>query len=77
MPMKELLSYMARSLVSHPDDVQVHSVSSGYSVMFELEVASADKGLVIGRHGRIANAMRTLLRVAAATEGKRATLDIL
>ena len=75
--MKELLEYMARSLVNHPDMVHVHSVASGYSVLFELEVSPGDKGMVIGRRGRIANTMRSLLRVAASTEGKRATLDII
>lgn len=74
--MKGLLEYMARSLVDNPDEVRVHAVSSGYSVIFELEVAPRDKGIVIGRRGRVANAMRALLRAAAACEGKRATLDI-
>jgi len=68
---------MARSLVNNPDEVQVHAVSSGYSVILELEVAPEDKGIVIGRKGRVANTMRTLLRVAATSEGKRATLDII
>jgi len=76
-PTKDLLEYMARSLVTDPDAVHVHSVSSGYSVILELEVAPEDKGIVIGRRGRVANAMRALLRVAATTEGKRATLDII
>ena len=74
--MKELLQYMARSLVRNPEEVRVHTVSSGYSVILELEVAPEDKGIVIGRRGRVANSMRSLLRVAAACEGKRAVLDI-
>ena len=77
MAMKELLEYMARALVPNPDEVHVHAVSSGYSVMLELEVAPEDKGVVIGRRGRVANTMRSLLRVAATCEGKRSTLDII
>ena len=77
MATRELLEYMARSLVNEPDEVHVHAVSSGYSVIFELEVAPEDKGVVIGRRGRVANTMRSLLRVAATCEGKRATLDII
>ena len=75
--MKGLLEYMARSLVSNPDEVHVHAVSAGYSVILELEVAPKDKGVVIGRRGRVANTMRSLLRVAATSQGKRITLDII
>jgi len=75
--MKELLEYMACSLVPNPDKVHVHAVSTGYSVLLELEVAPEDKGVVIGRRGRVANTMRSLLRVAATCKGKRATLDII
>jgi len=73
---KELIEYMARSLVDDPTQVYVTQVRGGATVTFHLQVAKEDMGRVIGRQGRVANAMRTLLRVAAARDGKRAELDI-
>ncbi|MDA0735117.1 MAG: KH domain-containing protein [Chloroflexi bacterium] len=74
--MKELIEYMARSLASEPDAVRVtESVEAG-QVILRLEVAPEDKGKVIGRQGRVAQAMRVLLRVAAVKEGTRAMLEI-
>ena len=75
--MKELIEYIARSLVDHPDQVKVRQVEGETSVIFELQVAQDDMGKIIGKEGRIANAMRTLLKVAAAREGKRAVLEII
>ncbi len=75
--MKELLEYIARTLVETPDQVSVKESHSGSTVIFELRVAPDDMGRVIGRNGRVANAIRSLLRVAAAKEGKRVQLDIL
>ncbi len=74
--MKELIEYMARSLVNDPTQVKVTHVDTGHTVNLELQVAQDDMGRVIGKRGRVANAMRMLLRVAAAREGKRATLDV-
>jgi predicted RNA-binding protein YlqC (UPF0109 family) len=74
--MKELVEYMARSLVNNPDQVEVIEVNGTRSVILELRVAQEDMGRVIGKGGRVANAMRTLLRVAAAKQGKRAILEI-
>jgi predicted RNA-binding protein YlqC (UPF0109 family) len=74
--MKELVEYMARSLVNYPDQVEVIEVNATRSVIFELRVAQEDMGRVIGKGGKVANAMRTLLRVAAAKRGKRAILEI-
>ncbi len=74
--MKELVEYMAKSLVNDPDQVEVMEVNATRSVIYELRVAQEDMGRVIGRGGRVANAMRTLLRVAAAKQGKRAILEI-
>ena len=74
--MKELVEYMARSLVNNPDQVEVIEVNGTRSVILELRVAQEDMGRVIGKGGRVANAMRTLLRVAAARQGKRAILEI-
>jgi len=75
--MKELVEYIARSLVDHPEQVKVTQVEGEQSVILELQVAPEDMGKVIGKEGRIANAMRTLLKVAAAKEGKRAVLEII
>ncbi|MGB3904169.1 MAG: KH domain-containing protein [Anaerolineae bacterium] len=74
--MKELVEYMAKRLVDNPDEVEVTEVNATRSVIFELRVAREDMGRVIGKRGRVANAMRSLLRVAAAKEGKRAILEI-
>jgi uncharacterized protein len=74
---KELIEYIARSLVDHPDQVKVRQVEGETSVIFELQVAQDDMGKIIGKEGRIANAIRTLLKVAAAREGKRAVLEII
>ena len=74
--MRELIEYIARSLVNDPTQVRVNQRRRGPNTNFQLNVAKEDMGRVIGRSGRVANAMRVLLRVAAAREGKRATLDI-
>jgi uncharacterized protein len=75
--MKELIEYIARSLVDHPESVKVTQVEGEQSIIFELQVQQEDMGKIIGKEGRIANAVRTLLKVAAAREGKRAVLEII
>jgi uncharacterized protein len=74
--MKDLIEYIARSLVDDPTQVQVVQKRQGSTVTLKLHVAKEDMGRVIGKGGRVANAMRLLLRVAAAQEGKRAVLDV-
>ena len=74
--MKELIEYIARSLSSNPDAVQVTEIQEDDRVILRLEVASEDKGKVIGRQGRVAQAMRVLLRVAAVKDGTHAVLEI-
>ena len=74
--MKELLQYIAESLVDHPEKVQVIEKRRGRSVTYKLRVAPEDMGRVIGREGRVANAMRQLLRAAATRARVRAYLDI-
>jgi uncharacterized protein len=74
--MKELVEYIAKSLVDDPSQVDVTEIARSNLVILRLQVAQEDKGRVIGRHGRVANAMRNLLRVMAAREGKRVNLDI-
>lgn len=74
--MKELVEYIAKSLVDDPSQVSVTEIQGTTSVILELRVAPEDMGRVIGRNGRVANAMRTLLKVVAAKQGKRVTLEI-
>jgi uncharacterized protein len=73
---KELIEYLARSLVEHPDEVVVEEHSSDYRTVLHLTVNEEDMGRVIGKQGRIAQAMRTLLKVAATRQGRRASLEI-
>ncbi len=74
--MKELIDYISRSLVDEPEEVFVEEYESGRHVEVELNVAQKDMGRVIGKQGKVANAMRALLKVAAEREGKRASLEI-
>lgn len=74
--MKELIEYIATSLVADPTQVRVTQFRRGPMVTLKLQVAKEDMGRVIGKNGRVANAIRVLLRVTAAQEGKRATLDV-
>ena len=75
--MKELVEYIAKSIVNSPDDVVVTEEVNEQGITLKLQVADDDKGRVIGKQGRIAEAMRTLVRVKAAKAGTRATLEIL
>ena len=74
--MKALIDYIARSLVDDPTQVEIYQYRRGSTQIFELTVAKEDMGRVIGKGGRVATAMRALLRVAAAHEGARVSLDI-
>ncbi len=74
--MKALTEYIAKSLVDHPDEVVVDEFHRGGRVTLELHVAKDDMGRVIGKGGRVANAIRTLLRVAAERDGSQVTLDV-
>ena len=75
--MKELVEYIARSIASQPDEVRVsEEVDEDGRIILRLEVAPEDKGKMIGRQGRVAQAIRTLIRVAAVKRGTRATLEI-
>lgn len=75
--MKDLIDYIATSLVDDPTQVNVKQIQRGSHVILKLRVAKDDMGRVIGKGGRVANAMRMLLKIAAAQDGKRATLDII
>ena len=74
--MKDLVEYIAKSIVNTPDSVQVTEEQDEQGIILKLQVADEDKGRVIGKQGRIAEAMRTLIRVKAAKKGTRATLEI-
>ncbi|MFO7265201.1 MAG: KH domain-containing protein [Limnochordales bacterium] len=74
--MKELLEYVARQLVSRPEAVEVHEVAGERSVVLELRVDDEDLGRVIGRRGRVARALRTLIKAAAAREGRLVHVEI-
>ena len=74
--MKELIEYIAQSITSNPSAVKVTQTEVDGQIVFHLEVAPEDKGKVIGRQGRVAQAMRVLLRVAAVKDGTRAMLEI-
>jgi hypothetical protein len=74
---KELIEYIATSLVDDPSQVQVAQTRGAGKMRLELRVSREDMGRVIGKGGRVANAMRVLLRVAAAREGKQISLDVI
>lgn len=74
--MKELLTYIAQNLVDHPDQVQVNQYKSDEETVLELRVAPEDMGKVIGRQGRIAKEIRTLVRSVAQRTGQRVSIDI-
>ncbi|MBW6463579.1 MAG: KH domain-containing protein [Bacillota bacterium] len=74
--MKQLLEQIARALVDEPDRVDVQQVESERLIVLELRVASDDMGKVIGKQGRIAKAIRTVVNAAAVKENKRVVVEI-
>jgi hypothetical protein len=74
--MAELLAYLARQLVDEPDAVRVEEVVENDDLVLRLHVAEADRGKVIGRQGRIARALRAVVRAGAARERRRVRLEI-
>ncbi|MBN2186434.1 MAG: KH domain-containing protein [Dehalococcoidia bacterium] len=74
--MKDLIEYIVKSLVAEPDKVSLTEEDSDTGLLIKLEVAPEDKGRIIGRQGRVAEAMRTLLRVKAAKDEVRVRLEI-
>ncbi len=75
--MKELIEYIAKALVDNPDQVVVDEVEGNQTSVLELKVAKEDLGKVIGKQGRTARAMRTILSAASAKVKKRTVLEIL
>jgi predicted RNA-binding protein YlqC (UPF0109 family) len=74
---KELVEIIAKSLVDNPDSVQVKEISGEQSIILELKVAPEDMGKVIGKQGRIAKAIRTVVKAAAIKENKRVVVEII
>ena len=75
--MKELVEVIAKALVEHPEDVRVEEKQQDRQVTLELHVDEDDMGKVIGRQGRIAKAMRTVVKAAATRENKKVSVDII
>lgn len=74
--MKELVEVIAKALVDHPEEVSVNEKKEGRTTLLELHVADGDMGKVIGKQGRIAKAIRSVVKAAAAKEDKRVVVDI-
>jgi len=75
--MKELLEYVVKALVDSPDNVQIEEIAGEKTVIYELRVGEGDLGKVIGKEGRMAKAIRTILTAASMKKGKRAQLEII
>lgn len=75
--MGELVKIIAKALVDHPEEVQVNEIEGTQSIIIELKVASEDMGKVIGKQGRIAKAIRTVVKAAATRENKRVVVEII
>ena len=74
--MKELVEVIAKALVDHPEEVSVNEKKEGRTTVLELHVADGDLGKVIGKQGRIAKALRSVVKAAAARENKKVVVDI-
>lgn len=77
MELKELIEYIAKALVDNPDLVSVKEIPGEKTVIYELKVGEGDLGKIIGREGKTAKAIRTIVSAAAMKRGKRAVLEIL
>lgn len=75
--MGELVEYIAKSLVDNPDMVSVNEIEGSQSLIIELKVAPEDMGKVIGKQGRIAKAIRTVVKAAATKDNKRVIVEII
>lgn len=74
--LKDILADIARAIVDHPDDVVVAEEDKGEEIVLTLNVHADDMGMVIGRHGRIAKAIRSVMKAAATTVGKKVNVEI-
>ncbi len=76
MQVKELVEHLAKALVDHPEQVEVREIEDERAIVLELRVAAEDMGKVIGKQGRIAKAIRTVVNAAALKENKRVLVEI-
>jgi len=74
---KDLLFYVVKAIVDIPDEVSINEVEGEKAVIYEIKVAASDVGKVIGKHGRIINAIRTIVRAAAVKEGKKVSIELI
>jgi len=74
--MKELLEHLAKSLVDHPEEVKINEIVGDRTIIFELSVAPDDMGKIIGKQGRIAKSIRTIVSAAAVKEAKKVIVEI-
>ena len=77
MEMKDLITYIAQALVDQPDKVEIKEIAGEKTLIYELRVGDGDLGKVIGKEGRTAKAIRSIITAAAMKQGKRAQLEIL
>ncbi|MDY0234448.1 MAG: KH domain-containing protein [Gudongella sp.] len=75
--MGELVEFIAKALVDNPDEVSVNEIEGSQSIIIELKVASDDMGKIIGKQGRIAKAIRTVVKAAAIKDNKRVVVEII
>jgi len=75
--MKELIQYIVKALVDNPDKVDVKEIAGEKSIIYELRVGEGDLGKVIGKEGRTAKAIRTIITAAAMKQGKRTVIEII
>lgn len=75
--MKQLLEFVVKAIVDVPDEVSVNEVEGEKALILEVKVAESDIGKVIGKHGRIINAIRTIIRAAAVKDGKKVSIELL
>ncbi|HOO55674.1 MAG TPA: KH domain-containing protein [bacterium] len=75
--MKDLLILLTKSIVDLPEEVSISEVEGEKAVVYEIKVAESDVGKVIGKHGRIINAIRTIVRAAAVKEGKKVSIELI
>jgi predicted RNA-binding protein YlqC (UPF0109 family) len=74
---KDLLYYIVKAIVDVPDEVSVNEVEGEKALILEIKVAASDIGKVIGKHGRIINSIRTIIRAAAVKDGKKVSVELI
>ena len=75
--MKEILETIKKNLVSNPNEISVNEIEGEKAIIFEVKVAESDMGKIIGKEGRVAKAIRTVVKAVASKEGKRVTIEFI